>query len=105
MRITIELPDEVASQLGVPGQDLERATLEAVVLDAYRTERLSESQIGQLLGFETRMELHAFLKEHGVYLNYSVKDLERDRETARRLRATRSRELQQDPPAPGQRLG
>jgi hypothetical protein len=32
----------------------------------------------RLLGFETRIEVHAFLKEHGVYLNYTVEDLQRD---------------------------
>jgi Uncharacterised protein family (UPF0175) len=31
-----------------------------------------------LLGFETRMEVHAFLKEHGVFMHYTMEDLERD---------------------------
>ena len=44
--------------------------LEALALEGYRTERLSESELRQMLGFETRMQVHAFLKEHGVYLNY-----------------------------------
>ena len=102
MRITIEFPDDVASLLAVPGRDLSRAALEALVLDAYRAERLSESEIRRLLGFETRMEVHAFLKEHGVHLNYSVDDLERDRETTRRLRAKRLQETGTGPePNPG----
>jgi predicted HTH domain antitoxin len=68
------------------GVDLSRAALEALAVEGYRTERLSESEIRHLLGFETRMEVHAFLKEHGAYLHYSVEDLERDRESALRLR-------------------
>lgn len=39
----------------------------------------------RLLGFETRMEVHGFLKEHGVYLNYSMKDLEHDMREADRI--------------------
>lgn len=57
--------------------------LEALALEGYRTERLSESEFRQMLGFETRMQVHAFLKEHGVYLNYSLADMDRDLETIR----------------------
>jgi hypothetical protein len=45
-------------------------------LEGYRTELLSESAVRQMLGFQTRMEVHAFLKQHGVYLHYDVSDLE-----------------------------
>jgi hypothetical protein len=38
-----------------------------------------------LLGYETRIEVDAFLKNHGVELEYAMEDLERDRETHRRL--------------------
>jgi len=38
-----------------------------------------------LLGFHTRMEVDAFLKDHGVELEYSLEDLEHDRETHRHL--------------------
>jgi hypothetical protein len=31
------------------------------------------------------MELDAFLKEHEVYLDYTMEDLERDRETLKRV--------------------
>jgi hypothetical protein len=39
-----------------------------------------------MLGFETRMEVHDFLKQHGVYLHYDVADLEQDQVTAQKLR-------------------
>jgi hypothetical protein len=40
---------------------------------------------GQLLGYETRM-VDAFLKSHGVEeLEYTLEDIERDRETHRQL--------------------
>jgi Uncharacterised protein family (UPF0175) len=52
----------------------------------YRTVRLSESAVRQMLGFETRMEVHVFVKQHGVYLHYDVADLEQDQVTAEKLR-------------------
>jgi hypothetical protein len=43
---------------------------------------LTEADIRQLLGFETRMEVHRFLKEHGAFMHYTVEDLRHDREVA-----------------------
>ena len=40
----------------------------------------------QMLGFETRMEVHAFLKQHRVYLHYDLADLEQDQATAQNAR-------------------
>lgn len=86
MQITLNIPDELATQLVPVGKDPGRAALEALAIEGYRTEQLSESDIRQLLGFETRMEVHAFLKEHGAYLHYSLEDLEQDRVSALRAR-------------------
>ena len=69
------------------GKDPARVALEALALEGYRTELLSESAVRQMLGFQSRIEVHAFLKEHGVYLHYDVSDLKRDEETVRRLRS------------------
>jgi predicted HTH domain antitoxin len=82
MTIIIEIPEELAGQLIAAGQDPARATLEAVALEGYRSDRLSEADIRELLGFETRMEVHEFLKEHGVFLHYTNEDLEHDRDVA-----------------------
>jgi hypothetical protein len=89
MQITLDIPDDLAGQLSADSQGLPRAALEALALEGYRSERLSESQIRELLGFETRMQVHAFLKEHNCYLHYSIEDLEHDRLTAERVRAVR----------------
>jgi predicted HTH domain antitoxin len=35
-------------------------------------------QVRRLLGFETRFEVHALLKEHKVPLHYTAADLEED---------------------------
>ncbi len=38
-----------------------------------------------MLGFESRFEVHAFLKQHNTYLNYTQADLEHDLAVARNL--------------------
>ena len=86
MEITINIPDELAYQVAPEGKDPARVALEALALESYRTELLSESALRRMLGFQSRIEVHAFLKEHGVYLHYDVSDLKHDEETARRLR-------------------
>ena len=95
MEITLKIPDALARQVAAEGQDPARVALEALALEGYRTERLSESDVREMLGFETRMQVHAFLKQHGVYLHYDLADLEQDtatiRERARRRRQHRLR--------------
>ena len=46
---------------------------------------LTAAQLRRLLGFKTRMQVGAFLKEHDIY-DYSAADFEQDRETLRKLR-------------------
>ena len=84
MSVTIELPEEIERQLETEWGNLPRRALEAVALEGYRSGVLTLAQLRRILGFETRMEADAFLKRHGVYLEYSVEDLERDRETLER---------------------
>jgi len=82
MQITLELPDEIARQIA-PGRDIAQAALEAIVLEAIREHRLSEHQAATLLGLN-RHELDGFLKQHEVWLDYSMEDLEKDRALAGR---------------------
>jgi hypothetical protein len=79
MQITLELPEDIAADLTAQGEDLSRTALEAFALEAYRAQKLSTAQVRRLLGYQTRMQVHAFLKAHGVYLHYTVADLEHDR--------------------------
>jgi predicted HTH domain antitoxin len=81
MSVTIELPEEIEQQLETEWGNLPRRALEAVALEGYRSGVLTLAQLRRMLEFETRMEADAFLKQHGVYLEYSVEDLKRDRET------------------------
>lgn len=84
MHIAIDIPDNIAGVIA-PDQDPARAALEALALEGYRSDRLSEYDLKLLLGFETRMEVHAFLKEHGVHLHYGMEDLEHDMREADRI--------------------
>lgn len=86
--ITLEIPDGLASQLaGDTPHQLSRQALEALVLDAYRENRLGGVEGAEVLGF-SRLEWNHFLKEKRVLENaYSVEDLERDVATIQRLRA------------------
>ncbi len=65
--------------------DLSRRALEAFSLEEYKAGRLTEPQLRQLLGLQTRDALDAFLKAHEVWLNYTKEDLERERAALRRL--------------------
>jgi hypothetical protein len=86
MEITLNIPDELARQVSREGRDPARVALEALALEGYRAELLSESAVRQMLGFDTRMEVHAFLKQHGIYLHYDLTDLEQDKATAQKVR-------------------
>ena len=83
MEVAIHLPDDVAAS--VPWEDVPRHILEQIALEGYGEGWLSEEQVRRLLGYETRLDVHGFLKDHGVYLRYTVEDLERDRATHERL--------------------
>ncbi len=83
-RITLLLPDDIARGLTARWKDLPRAALESVALEAYRCGALTAAHARRLLGFQTRYELDGFLKHHEV-CDYTLEDLERDREGLRRL--------------------
>ena len=85
MQIQVEVPEDVAHALAVDGNDLYRTAVESIALEGYRSGRLSEEQVRRLLGFESRLQVHHFLKEHQVYLNYTEQDLEQDLKTAQQF--------------------
>lgn len=78
MTITLNLPEDIARHLASHGDDPARTALEGLALEGYRSHTLSEEQIRRMLGYETRMEVHGFLKLHGVYLSYTADDLRSD---------------------------
>ena len=93
VRIWLDLPDDVVGQLAEEGKDLSRAALEALAIDAYRMNRISGYQLCELLSIPSRYDRDAFLKHHGVPLEYTFEDFEREAPTSARLWQTRQAEL------------
>jgi predicted HTH domain antitoxin len=85
LTILLNLPDDIVRRLTANGEDPARTALEALAVEGYRSRTISEEQIRRMLGLETRMEVHGFLKCHRVYLNYTAEDLEHDIEISERL--------------------
>jgi len=84
VNLSIELPEDVSQALQKKWGDLSKRALETLAIDGYRSGTLSESQV-PMLGFQTRMEVHEFLKDSGVYVDYTEDDLQQDLETHRKL--------------------
>jgi len=93
MQVAIELPEDIAEGLRAKWKDLPRHALEAIALEGYRSGALTESQVRRVLGFETRLEVNSFLREHGIYYDYKPSDIDQEIETNERLLERREREL------------
>lgn len=65
--------------------NLSRQTLEALALEGYKSGELTAHQVQRMLGLDSRVEVDGFLKARGVPLDYSLENLERDRDTLHTL--------------------
>jgi hypothetical protein len=83
--VTVHIPDELAQRLAADGGELERRALEGFGLAEYQAGRLTAVELRQLLDIPTRYELDGFLKAHGVFEEYTLEDLEQERQTLERL--------------------
>lgn len=92
MQVTLTIPDNLAAQLIPAGKDPSREALEALAVEGYRAERLTESEVRQMLGYETRMQVHALLAEHDVPLHYTEEHLRQDIEASNKLHAQRTQQ-------------
>jgi hypothetical protein len=84
MNLIIQLPDDLAERLSAAGGDLSRRALEGLAIEEYKNGHLTNAELRRLLGFRTRMALDGFLKTHGVLLDYTLTDLEQERQDLRR---------------------
>jgi hypothetical protein len=85
MQVAIELPEDIAESLRAKWKDLPRHTLEALALEGYRSGVLTESQVRRVLGFRSRMEVNSFLRDHGIYYDYTPSEIDREIRTNERL--------------------
>jgi hypothetical protein len=67
------------------GAGLDRAALEALAIEGYRTGKFGRAGVRRLLGLKDRWETDKWLADRGVCVNYSIEDLKADRETLDRL--------------------
>jgi hypothetical protein len=95
MQVTLNIPDNLAEQLIAAGKDPSREALEALAVEGYRTQRLTESEVKQMLGYGTRMQVHALLNEHNVDLNYTMEHLQQDVAASDRFLAQRAKQKTQ----------
>jgi hypothetical protein len=84
MKVRLEVSDALAEQLAGEGH-LSRAALDALAVDAYRVQRLTGVELCRLLDIPSRSDLDAFLKRHGVPLECTIEEFEREGTTGARL--------------------
>ena len=82
MDVAFSLPEDLARRLKQKWGDLSRGALESVAAQGYRDGSLTLGEVRALLGYETRMQTEAFLKERGALLDYSEEELAEDLEAA-----------------------
>ena len=86
MSVTITIPDEFADVLGASAEERERRAREALALDLYREGKISLRRMGELAGVGgDYWAAENFRALHKVPVNYSVEDLEADRQAAERF--------------------
>jgi hypothetical protein len=91
MQVTVDIPDQFVQHLVPAGQDAARALFEEAVAGAYRDHRLTMELARQLLGYGTRMQVNAFLKQHEIS-DYTIEDLDQDITGLNRLFALKARQ-------------
>ena len=84
MEVKVHIPDDIAAQLAEGGADLSRRALEAFALEELKAGRLTEPELGRMLGL-ARLQIDGFLKAHGVYDDYTMDDFEQERAALKSL--------------------
>jgi hypothetical protein len=85
MELTVQIPDALATRMSASGGDLSRRAIEALALEEFKSGRITKPELRRLLGFGTRYWLDGFLKSHDVYEDYTMADLERDRDALKQI--------------------
>jgi hypothetical protein len=86
MTVSIEISADAEELLrSAFGSNLSRAALEAMVIEGFRSGKLSRFQAQTVLDFDNRWETEEWLGAHGAESSYSMEDLEADRQTLERI--------------------
>jgi predicted HTH domain antitoxin len=84
MVVSVNVPDPIAVQLHLDGEQGNRRALEMFALEGYRSGELSRGQVSQMLEMEFN-ETERFLKEHNAYISMTMEEFEKDRENLERF--------------------
>jgi predicted HTH domain antitoxin len=84
MQFTVEMPDQVARQWGETPDAVGRRVLEDAAVEGYRAGRISQRQVGALLGFDY-WQTEIFLSKRCVPVNYSAADIAADTVTFEKI--------------------
>lgn len=82
MDVHLEVPEELARRLASDSNGLARVALEALAAEGVRSGKLSVFQARTLLGIRSRDEMDGFLKAHGVFLDLTLEDVQKDSDAA-----------------------
>ncbi len=85
MQITLDIPDILASRVQDKWDNLPEKVLEILVVEAYKSELITHAEIGRILNLPHRLQVDAFLKQAGIYMNYEIEDFEQDLATLQQL--------------------
>ena len=82
MDVHLEVPEEFARHLASDSKGLARVALEALAAEGVRSGKLTTFQARSLLGIQSRYEMDGFLKAHGVFLDLTLEDVQKDTDAA-----------------------
>jgi hypothetical protein len=82
MDVRIEVPEEFARRLASDPNGLARVALEALAAEGVRPGKLSVFEARTLLGIRSRYEMDGFLKAHGLLLDLTLEDVQKDSDAA-----------------------
>lgn len=89
MSIVLNISSEQERALrAVWGAGLDRAALEALAVEGYRSGKLSPAELRSLLGLADRWEVNRWLADRNVPLNYDQGDLDADASNLNRILGT-----------------
>lgn len=86
MEIVINIPDKMTSKLEAKWGNLSKKIIKNIALEAYENRLISTYELKEILNLSSSLEVHEFLKESGVFLNYDQEELEEDLITVNNLR-------------------
>lgn len=81
MKITLDIPDNIALQIADNCEVLTRRSLELLAVEAYEKGQIGSGEVGQLLGFTSRWETYNFLAKEQAKSPYNEADLAQDQAT------------------------